>query len=131
MAKRTPQKPLPRHKDGAPKTPVAQSVPDKPDARPESASTGQVRRALGIVETMGLVGAIEACDAMVKRAEVAPTARIKVDGGLVTVTVRGDVGSVQEAVEAGARAARNLGALIGVHVIPLPHDELEPKLPER
>lgn len=81
--------------------------------------------ALGLIETRGLVGAIEAADAMVKAANVTLISKEEIGGGLVTVMVRGDVGAVQAAVEAGAEAAKVVGELVSVHVIPRPHSEVE------
>ncbi|MBI1925860.1 BMC domain-containing protein [Candidatus Poribacteria bacterium] len=81
--------------------------------------------ALGLIETRGLVGAIEAADAMVKAANVTLIGKEQVGGGLVTVMVRGDVGAVKAATEAGAEAAKSVGELISVHVIPRPHSEVE------
>lgn len=83
------------------------------------------KEALGLIETRGLVAAIEAADTMVKAANVSLQKKELVGGGLVTVTVRGDVGAVKAAVEAGAEAARKVGELVSVHVIPRPHDETE------
>jgi len=83
------------------------------------------KEALGLIETRGLVPAIEAADAMVKAANVTLQNKELVGGGLVTVTVRGDVGAVKAAVEAGAEAARKVGELLSVHVIPSPHAEVE------
>lgn len=85
--------------------------------------------ALGMIETKGLVGAIEAADAMVKAANVVLIGKEHVGSGLVTVMVRGDVGAVKAATDAGAAAADRVGELISVHVIARPHDELEPLLP--
>jgi ethanolamine utilization protein EutM len=85
--------------------------------------------ALGLIETKGLVGAIEAADAMVKTANVVLTGKEFVGAGLVCVTVRGDVGAVKAATDAGAAAARRVGELVAVHVIPRPHDEVERILP--
>jgi microcompartment protein CcmL/EutN len=85
--------------------------------------------ALGMIETKGLVAAIEAADAMVKAAKVTLLGREKVGGGLVTVLVRGEVGAVKAATDAGAAAAQRVGELIAVHVIPRPHAEVEPFLP--
>lgn len=82
-------------------------------------------KALGMIETRGLVAAIEAADAMVKAANVTLTCKEHVGGGLVTVMVRGDVGAVKAATDAGAAAAERVGELISVHVIPRPHGELE------
>ncbi len=83
------------------------------------------KEALGLIETRGLVAAIEAADTMVKAANVTLQNKELVGGGLVTVTVRGDVGAVKAAVEAGAEAARKVGELVSVHVIPRPHEEVE------
>jgi len=88
-----------------------------------------VGEALGMIETRGLVALIEAADAMVKTANVAIVAWDKVDAGLVTVLVRGDVGSVKAATDAGASAARRVGELVSVHVIPRPADDLETIFP--
>lgn len=85
--------------------------------------------ALGMIETKGLVGAIEAADAMVKAANVALIGKEQVGGGLVTVMVRGDVGAVKAATDAGAAAAERVGELISVHVIPRPHSEVDVILP--
>lgn len=82
-------------------------------------------KALGMIETHGLVAAIEAADAMVKAANVTLTCKEQVGGGLVTVMVRGDVGAVKAATDAGAAAAERVGELISVHVIPRPHQEVE------
>lgn len=85
--------------------------------------------ALGMIETKGLVGAIEAADAMVKAANVTLIGKEQVGGGLVTVMVRGDVGAVKAATDAGAAAAQRVGELVSVHVIPRPHSEVEVILP--
>jgi microcompartment protein CcmL/EutN len=85
--------------------------------------------ALGMIETKGLVGAVEAADAMVKAANVVLVGREYIGGGLVTVLVRGDVGAVKAATDAGAAAARRVGELVSVHVIPRPHAEVEKALP--
>ena len=86
-------------------------------------------QALGMVETKGLVASIEAADAMVKAANVTLIGKVHVGGGLVTVLVRGDVGAVKAATDAGAAAAGNIGELVSVHVIPRPHGEVELILP--
>ena len=86
-------------------------------------------QALGMVETKGLVASIEAADAMVKAANVTLFGKVHVGGGLVTVMVRGDVGAVKAATDAGAAAAGNIGELVSVHVIPRPHGEVELILP--
>ncbi len=81
-------------------------------------------QALGMVECMGLVAMIEAADAMVKSADVRLVGYEKIDAGLVTAIVRGEVGAVKAAVDAGAAAARRIGTVTAVHVIPRPHDEV-------
>jgi ethanolamine utilization protein EutM len=86
--------------------------------------------ALGMIETKGLVAAIEAADAMVKAANVTLVGKEKVGGGLVSVIVRGDVGAVKAATDAGAAAAERVGQLISVHVIPRPHEDVEHILPK-
>jgi ethanolamine utilization protein EutM len=86
--------------------------------------------ALGMVETKGLVGSIEAADAMVKAANVTLIGSEYVGGGFVTVMVRGDVGAVKAATDAGAAAAKRVGELVSVHVIPRPHSDVEMILPK-
>lgn len=86
--------------------------------------------ALGMVETKGLVGAIEAADAMVKAANVTLAGYEKIGSGLVTVMVRGDVGAVKAATDAGAAAAQRVGEVVSIHVIPRPHNEVESLLPK-
>lgn len=86
-------------------------------------------QALGMVETKGLVGSIEAADAMVKAAHVDLIGKTQVGGGLVTVMVVGDVGAVKAATDAGASAAQRVGELVSVHVIPRPHESLKAILP--
>jgi len=86
-------------------------------------------QALGMVETKGLVGSVEAADAMVKAANVKLIGKVHVGGGLVTVMVRGDVGAVKAATDAGAAAASRVGELLSVHVIPRPHEDVEFILP--
>lgn len=86
--------------------------------------------ALGMVETRGLVGAVEAADAMVKAANVVLIGSEYVGGGFVTVMVRGDVGAVKAATDAGAAAAKRIGELVSVHVIPRPHENVEMILPQ-
>lgn len=83
------------------------------------------QEALGMVETKGLVGAIEAADAMVKAANVALVGTKKIGSGLVTVMVRGDVGAVKASVDAGAAAAERVGQVVSTHVIPRPHKDVE------
>ena len=87
-------------------------------------------KALGMIETKGLVGAVEAADAMVKAANVELIGREQVGSGLVTVMVRGDVGAVKAATDAGAAAADRVGELVSVHVIPRPHSEGDRILPK-
>ena len=86
--------------------------------------------AVGMIETKGLIGSIEAADAMVKAANVTLIGKERVGGGLVTVMVRGDVGAVKAATDAGAAAAQRVGELLSVHVIPRPHAEVETILPD-
>ncbi|MFZ5967680.1 MAG: BMC domain-containing protein [Bacillota bacterium] len=89
-----------------------------------------MNQALGMVETKGLVGSIEAADAMTKAANVVLIGYEKIGSGLVTVMVRGDVGAVKAAVDAGAAAADKVGELVSVHVIPRPHADVERILPQ-
>ena len=86
--------------------------------------------ALGMIETKGLIGSIEAADAMVKAANVVLIGKEYIGAGYVTVLVRGDVGAVKAATDAGAAAARRVGELVSVHVIPRPHTEVEKVLPK-
>lgn len=86
--------------------------------------------ALGLIETRGFVGAVEAADAMVKAAKVTLVGKETIGGGYVTVLVRGEVGAVKAATDAGAIAAKRVGELISVHVIPRPHSEVEQILPD-
>ncbi|MCK5733210.1 MAG: ethanolamine utilization microcompartment protein EutM [Candidatus Latescibacteria bacterium] len=88
-----------------------------------------MQNALGMIETKGLIGSIEAADAMVKAATVQLVGKESIGGGYVTVLVRGDVGAVKAATDAGAAAAQRVGELVSVHVIPRPHDEIERILP--
>ena len=85
--------------------------------------------ALGMIETKGLIGCIEAADAMVKAANVVLIGKEYIGSGYVTVMVRGDVGAVKAATDAGAAAARRVGELVAVHVIPRPHELVEQILP--
>jgi ethanolamine utilization protein EutM len=89
-----------------------------------------MKEALGMIETKGLVGAIEAADAMVKAANVTLVGKEMIGAGLVSVMVRGDVGAVKAATEAGAEAAGRVGQLVSVHVIPRPNGEVEGILPK-
>jgi len=86
--------------------------------------------AIGLIETRGLVGGVEAADAMVKAANVKLVGQERIGGGLVTVIVKGDVGAVKAAVDSGAAAAKRVGELISVHVIPRPHADLDMILPK-
>jgi len=85
--------------------------------------------ALGMIETRGFVGMVEACDAMVKAAKVELTGYEKIGGGYTTAIVRGDVAAVKAATEAGARAAEKVGELVSVHIIPRPHENIDGALP--
>ena len=89
------------------------------------------QEALGMVETRGLVGAIEAADAMVKSANVSLVGYEKIGSGLVTVMVRGDVGAVKASTDAGAAAAQKVGEVVSIHVIPRPHTDVEKILPSQ
>jgi len=104
-------------------------VRGKSEAKKQQGGKEMNREALGMIETKGLVGAIEAADAMVKAANVTLVGREFTGGGLVTVMVRGDVGAVKAATEAGEAAARRVGHLAYVHVIPRPHIDVEKVLP--
>ena len=88
-----------------------------------------MKEALGMIETRGLIGAVEAADAMVKAANVHLIGEQQIGSGLVTVMVRGDVGAVKAAVESGSAAAGRLGELVATHVIPRPHSDVEKILP--
>lgn len=88
-----------------------------------------MNEALGMIETRGLIPAIEGADAMAKAANVQMTGIEKIGSGLVTVMVRGDVGAVKAAVDAGSAAARNVGEVVSIHVIPRPHTDTEKILP--
>jgi len=89
------------------------------------------QEALGMVETRGFIGSVEAADAMVKAAKVTLIGKVQVGSGLVTVLVRGDVAACKAATDAGAAAAERVGELVGVHVIPRPHEDVEMILPQR
>ncbi len=89
------------------------------------------QEALGMIETRGYVCAVEAADAMVKAANVELVGKVQVGGGLVSIVVRGDVGAVKAATDAGAAAAEKVGELLSVHVIPRPHADVESILPEK
>ncbi len=114
-------------------TPVKADAPKKETAKKETTVKKEEKKmaleALGMVETRGLVASIEAADAMVKAANVQLIGTEKIGSGLVTVMVRGDVGAVKSATEAGSAAASKLGELVAVHVIPRPHNDVEKILP--
>ena len=95
---------------------------EKPVSRTTAFRPGNSGKALGLIETKGLVGMIEATDSMLKAANVHLAGRVQVGGGFVTTLVKGDVGSVRAAVEAGAEAASRVGELISAHVIPRPDE---------
>ncbi len=119
-------------KKAAPKKAVAPKVaPEKAEATVEIKKEVKVmtQEALGMVETRGLVAAIEAADSMLKAANVTLIGTEKIGSGLVSVMVRGDVGAVKAAVEAGSANAGKLGELVAVHVIPRPHGDVEKILP--
>jgi len=116
---------------------IEKIITKAPAAKKESAANNKteqekkvmVQQALGMVETRGLVAAIEAADAMLKAANVELVGTEKIGSGLVSVMVRGDVGAVKAAVEAGLSAAQKLGEIIATHVIPRPHSDVEKILP--
>ena len=89
-----------------------------------------MQQALGLIETRGLVAAIEAADAMVKAAKVRFLSRQKVKGGLVAIMVAGDVGAVKAAVDAGAAAGKRVGTIVSSHVIPRPHNDIDAMIPD-
>jgi ethanolamine utilization protein EutM len=108
----------------------ATAPPEPPTSTRRSAEMPSVQMiALGMIETRGLVGSIEAADAMVKAANVKLIGKEQIGGGYVTVMVRGDVGAVKAATDAGAAAADRIGELVSVHVIPRPHEDVESILP--
>ncbi len=122
-------------KSGAKKvTPPKTTQPQAPVVENKTASVKEEKKmtlqALGMVETRGLVAAIEAADAMVKAANVELIGTEKIGSGLVSVMVRGDVGAVKAATESGSAAASKLGELVAVHVIPRPHADVEKILPK-
>ncbi len=129
--KLTAKKPTP-----AKKTPAPAKVAEAPKVEENKLTTNKIKEekrmaqeALGMIETRGLVAAIEAADAMVKAANVELIGTEKIGSGLVSVMVRGDVGAVKSAVEAGGSAATRLGEIIATHVIPRPHGDVEKILP--
>ena len=111
--------------------PEAVSAPNttKPAATQSKKKESTKMEALGMVETRGLVAAIEAADAMVKAANVVLIGSEKIGSGLVSIMVRGDVGAAKAAVEAGGSAASRLGEVVATHVIPRPHGDVEKLLP--
>lgn len=109
---------------------VAKTEPEKNEKKAVKEEKRMELQALGMVETRGLVASIEAADAMLKAANVVLVGTEKIGSGLVSVMVRGDVGAVKSAVEAGSAAAARLGEIIAVHVIPRPHDDVESILPK-
>jgi hypothetical protein len=120
----------------APAKAAEAAIPANPVKKPEQPTTERKTQmadvnmiALGMVETKGLVGSIEAADAMVKAANVKLIGKETIGAGLVTVMVRGDVGAVKAATDAGAAAASRVGELVSVHVIPRPHTDVESILP--
>jgi microcompartment protein CcmL/EutN len=94
-------------------------------ANRKNEETGMIQQALGLIETKGLVGLVDASDAMCKAANVQLIKMVQIGGGYVTTIVRGDVGSVRAAVDAGAAAAKAIGELVAAHVIPRPHEGVE------
>jgi ethanolamine utilization protein EutM len=108
---------------------TTQEKQEKPKVEIIKGGNKMSQEALGMIETKGLVGAIEAADAMVKAANVTLVGRELVGAGIVTVMVRGDVGAVKAATEAGAEAAQRVGTLLSVHVIPRPNIEVDGILP--
>lgn len=122
---------------GATRANIKKAVENPTQTSTDSKSAATVKeekrmelQALGMIETRGLVASIEAADAMVKAANVTLVGTEKIGSGLVSVMVRGDVGAVKSAVEAGQTAAARLGEIIAVHVIPRPHSDVEKILPQ-
>ena len=114
----------------APKKQTTKTTAPAVETKPKMEEKKMALEALGMVETRGLVAAIEAADAMVKAANVRLVGKEKIGSGYVTVMVRGDVGAVKAAVEAGATAAKRVGELMFTHVIPRPHSDVEQILPD-
>ncbi len=117
-------------KTTAPKKQTAKTTAPVVETKPKMEEKKMALEALGMVETRGLVAAIEAADAMVKAANVELIGTEKIGSGLVSVMVRGDVGAVKAATESGSAAASKLGELVAVHVIPRPHADVEKILPK-
>ena len=130
-AKESPKAEEPKKKE--PKKEEPKVAPAKEEVKPEKEIIKETRKmtqqALGMIETRGLIAAIEAADAMLKAANVELVGTEKIGSGLVSVLVRGDVGAVKAAVETGATAASKLGEVIATHVIPRPHNDIEAILP--
>ena len=126
---KTPAKKRTVAKAAAPKAQTAQNAEVSVQTKIIKEEVKMAQEALGMVETRGLVAAIEAADAMLKAANVELVGTEKIGSGLVSVMVRGDVGAVKAATEAGSSAAGKLGELIAVHVIPRPHSDVEKILP--
>jgi len=116
-------------KTAAPVETMVQAAPAVEEPKTKIIKEDHTMEALGMVETRGLVAAIEAADAMVKAANVTLIGTEKIGSGLVSVMVRGDVGAVKAAVEAGGAAGARLGEIVAVHVIPRPHGDVEKILP--
>ena len=116
-------------KTAAPKKQTTKATAPAVETKPKMEEKKMALEALGMVETRGLVAAIEAADAMVKAANVELIGTEKIGSGLVSVMVRGDVGAVKAATESGSAAASKLGELVAVHVIPRPHADVEKILP--
>ena len=117
-------------KTAAPKKQTTKTTAPAVETKPKMEEKKMALEALGMVETRGLVAAIEAADAMVKAANVELIGTEKIGSGLVSVMVRGDVGAVKAATESGSAAASKLGELVAVHVIPRPHADVEKILPK-
>ena len=117
-------------KTTAPKKQTTKTAAPAVETKPVMEEKKMALEALGMVETRGLVAAIEAADAMVKAANVELIGTEKIGSGLVSVMVRGDVGAVKAATESGSAAASKLGELVAVHVIPRPHADVEKILPK-
>ena len=131
MEARVKQRPVPAVREPEAQKEETKTVVAEPEDKGKEVVAVARQEALGMVETRGLIGAIEAADAMVKAANVTLVGKQQIGSGLVTAMVRGDVGAVKAATEAGAQAAGRVGELVSVHVIPRPHDEVELILPNK
>ena len=133
MAEKKTSKPgakkAPAKKKTAPKAELAVVQTENVSVKPIKEEKKMAQEALGMIETRGLVAAIEAADAMLRAANVELVGTEKIGSGLVSVMVRGDVGAVKSAVEAGGASAEKLGEIIAIHVIPRPHSDVEKILP--